>query len=178
MTDDQNDNDKTKNLWEEFCQNISPLKKGNEKIPPETRKEIYIQDHNLVNDQSRYQRQPNLKIRLPYLDEGDVIGIDKNKAKSIVSGKQSIDATLDLHGYNQDLAFDALYNFIIQSRSTGKRCILIITGKGKQGKGILFEQTPKWLNSNKIREHILFFSYSQKQHGGKGAIYVYLKKKS
>ena len=90
------------------------------------------------------------------------------------------EARLDLHGMTQDEAHRAVAGFIATSRSDGRRCILIITGRGrgKFGGGVLREQTPRWLNLQPTRESILGFAEAQPKDGGAGALYVLLKKNS
>jgi DNA-nicking Smr family endonuclease len=85
---------------------------------------------------------------------------------------------LDLHGYTQNQAFDALGSFIVSSYQKQYRCVLVITGKGGQGdkKGVLYTQVPKWLNHPKLKPMILMFSHAQAKDGGDGALYILLKK--
>ena len=67
----------------------------------------------------------------------------------------------------------------------GKRCILIITGKGItqdsddifSSKGKLKERTPIWLNSEELRPLILGFIHPIQSLGGTGSLYIMLRKK-
>lgn len=117
------------------------------------------------------------KTILSDLMVGDVSGLDGGRAKKFKRGQMEIDGKLDLHGMTQDEAFAALVDFIPSARAAGKRCVLIVTGKGKMGQGVLKENLPGWLNQPQNRPHILSFSPAQVQHGGDGAMYVLLKKR-
>ena len=89
----------------------------------------------------------------------------------------AIDASLDLHGLTQEVAHAALIRFVNGSAQLGRRCLLVVTGKGnREGAGILRTQVPRWLNEPALRSLILAFAYAQPKHGGEGALYVLLKR--
>ena len=77
------------------------------------------------------------------------------------------------HGMSRDAAHQATLGFVTNARLSGKRCILIVTGKGK---GILQSDLPHWLNLPPLRDQILSFSHARPQDGGSGAVYVLLKR--
>ena len=95
----------------------------------------------------------------------------------MLQGRQKIEARLDLHGMWLQDAQIAVRDFIEMSHAAGKRCVLIITGKGGiSGQGKIRAEFPKWLNDIDIRRFILSFTQSRPEHGGGGAFYVYLRK--
>ena len=83
---------------------------------------------------------------------------------------------IDLHGRTQSEAHAALLSFLHRAQAAGARFVLVITGKGLAGGGILREQVPRWLNQPPNRGRVLAFDYAQAQHGGMGALYVLLKR--
>jgi DNA-nicking Smr family endonuclease len=87
-----------------------------------------------------------------------------------------IEARLDLHGKTQDEAHRELAAFIARAQSQGKRLALVITGKGREGKGVLRESVPRWLNEPALRGRVLALSSAQPRDGGSGALYVLLRK--
>ncbi|HEY5105448.1 MAG TPA: Smr/MutS family protein [Caulobacteraceae bacterium] len=87
------------------------------------------------------------------------------------------DATLDLHGLDQDRARAALTAFVAHSVADGRRAILVITGKGALGDGILRRRTPEWLAEPPLRELVAGLSEAHRRHGGAGALYVALKRR-
>lgn len=113
---------------------------------------------------------------LPDLRAGVTPGLDRRSAERMKKGEMVIDAALDLHGMTQDAAHGALSSFVARAYETGRRCLLVITGKGKQGPGVLRAQVPRWLNQSPLRERILGFSQARPQHGGDGAFYVLVKR--
>jgi len=113
--------------------------------------------------------------------------MDKRTARRLKRGKFSIDARLDLHGFSQAQAYDAINSFIPNMYHQGKRCILIITGKGasKSGRtplenykpGVLKQKTPGWLNEGHLQQYILKVQDARPEHGGAGALYVLLRRR-
>jgi len=93
-------------------------------------------------------------------------------------GEMEIDGRLDLHGMTQDVAHATLLAFVTRAYDSGRRCLLVITGKGnREGTGVLRANVPRWLNQSPCRERILGFSHARPQHGGEGALYVLIKRR-
>jgi DNA-nicking Smr family endonuclease len=91
-------------------------------------------------------------------------------------GKHKIEARLDLHGMTQQEAHHALARFIRAARSEGKRCVLVITGRGSVGGGVLRAAVPRWFEEPEFRPHLLAISTAQPRDGGAGALYVMLRR--
>ena len=103
--------------------------------------------------------------------------IDKKTSRNISKGKITIDGRLDLHGFTQQQAHNMLYDYIENAYYVGKRTILVITGKGNLGRGVLRENVPKWLGDHAFRHLVSGYTNSNSSHGGEGALYVRIKKK-
>lgn len=115
---------------------------------------------------------------LPGLSHGTTPGLDKRSAERMKKGEMEIDGRLDLHGMTQDTAHGALIAFVGRAYDSGRRCLLVITGKGnREGTGVLRFNVPRWLNQSPCRERILGFSHARPQHGGEGALYVLIKRR-
>ena len=69
--------------------------------------------------------------------------------------------------------------FIGRAHQAGRRCVLVVTGKGSvtTGGGVLRRCLPDWLNGPVCRTKILAFCPAQPADGGAGAFYVLLRKK-
>jgi len=119
------------------------------------------------------------KPALPEIKHGDAPGVDKSTARRLKRGQLPIEARLDLHGHRQAEAHRALEAFIVGQASAGRRCVLVITGKGavSQGGGVLREMVPRWLNQSPNRERIISFTHATPADGGAGALYVLLKRR-
>jgi DNA-nicking Smr family endonuclease len=122
--------------------------------------------------------KPTITISLtPEISHGRAAGIDRRSAEKLRRGRLPIEGRLDLHGMTQAAAVDKLAAFIERAEAAGKRCVLVITGKGLASGGILRDQVPRWLNQAPNRARVLAFDYAQPQHGGAGALYVLLKRR-
>jgi DNA-nicking Smr family endonuclease len=112
------------------------------------------------------------------LSHGLSTGMDKRQAERFRGGRLPIEGRIDLHGRTQQEAHDDLRAFVTDAHARGKRCVLVITGKGMTAAkaGILKTNVPRWLNEPGLRRHVLAFDYAERQHGGEGALYVLLKR--
>ena len=120
---------------------------------------------------------------LPALRAGDAPGVDKKTQQKMRRGQVEIEGRLDLHGMYQDEAFRALEEFLARSQAAGKKCVLVITGKGTRPDGpgggrtgVLRRAVPGWLNRAGLRERIQGFREAAPNHGGSGALYVLLRR--
>lgn len=120
------------------------------------------------------------KPSIPSMSHGDTPGMDRRTAQRLKRGKLDIEGTLDLHGYTQTKAHQALSRFLQTGFETDRRTVLIITGKGDRlgGRpGVLKEAVPGWLNEMPMRQWVAGFSYAAPKDGGIGALYVRIKRR-
>lgn len=115
----------------------------------------------------------------PPLALGATAGVDRRTAERFRRGRMAIDGKIDLHGMYQQEAHAALTAFIARAAAGGKRCVLVVTGKGRlsEGGGVLRRAVPQWLSQPGLREHILSVAQARPEHGGEGAMYVLLRKR-
>jgi DNA-nicking Smr family endonuclease len=113
------------------------------------------------------------------------IAMDRKAYGRMKRGKLVPEGRIDLHGMTLDQAHPALIRFILNAQASGKRLVLVITGKGKSGdddgpiprpRGILKRQVPHWLEIPPLAQAVLQVTPSHIRHGGEGAFYVYLKR--
>lgn len=167
-----------KNYWLDIVKDVKSNKPINTIIEKKSPK-IEINTHRqfaVIQEFSNYSK---------YLDDVKPEGIDKSTLKKFKREDFKIEATLDLHGLKEDEAFVKVDNFIPQCYNQGKRCVVIITGKGQTirenddiftPKGILKRQVPQWLNMSRLRAMILIFKHPSEKLGGSGALYILLKR--
>ncbi|MBW3560380.1 MAG: Smr/MutS family protein [Proteobacteria bacterium] len=103
--------------------------------------------------------------------------IEPGRKRRIARARDPIEARLDLHGLDQDRARAALHNFLHRAHADGLRAVLVITGKGVEGDGILKRRTPDWLSEPAVRPLIAGVSPAERRHGGEGALYIALKRR-
>lgn len=101
---------------------------------------------------------------------------DRGREKRVRRGKLDIAATFDLHGHTQVSASRALPGFLLAQQAEGARCVLVITGKGREGQGVLRRNFLIWLEGPEARALVSGFAESHPKHGGSGAFYVFLRR--
>jgi DNA-nicking Smr family endonuclease len=155
-------------LWRQAMSGVRPLapRPSAPPLKPEP-----AARHNVANPSPPVHHPP-----LPPLTADRPAGLDRANAERLKRGKHRIEARLDLHGMTQSEAHSALLGFIRGARAEGKRCVLIITGRGAVGAGILRSAVPRWLNEPEFRSHLLAMATAQQRDGGGGALYVMLRR--
>lgn len=119
----------------------------------------------------------------------NVAGLDRNSSEKLRRGKMDIEGRVDLHGFTRRDAHRKLKTFIVSAHRSGKRCVLVITGKGSSTrqtedadymggsrKGVLKEEVPRWLREPDLQPLVIDFRPAQPRHGGGGALYVLLRR--
>lgn len=112
------------------------------------------------------------------LPKTDPEGIEPNRRRRIIRDHEALAARLDLHGLDQERARAVLHGFIGRQHAEGARAVLIITGKGMLGDGVLRRRVPEWLAEPPSRALVAGLSSADRRHGGDGALYVALKRRS
>ncbi len=110
--------------------------------------------------------------------EAAVKGLDRRIVKKLRRGELSIQAHLDLHGFRREEARQMVAEFIAKSHVEGKRCVLIIHGRGLGSRDnipVLKEKLTSWLTRGAIGKHVLAFTSARPWDGGVGAVYVLLR---
>jgi DNA-nicking Smr family endonuclease len=101
---------------------------------------------------------------------------DRSPEKRVRRGKLDVAARLDMHGMTQAEALQALGGFLAHHRADGARCVLVVTGKGRDGAGgVLKQKLPDWLGGGSLRAIVSGYAVAHQKHGGGGAYYVFLK---
>ena len=105
--------------------------------------------------------------------------VDRATVERLKGGQVVVDGRIDLHGMDQRTAFAALMGFVDTASRSGKRALLVITGKGAlaDGGGVLRRNAPNWLMASPLAGRILTIQPAHIRHGGGGAFYVMLRRK-
>ncbi len=111
--------------------------------------------------------------------------MDRKAFTRMKRGKLRPEGRIDLHGMTLDKAQPALVRFILSAQASGKRLVLVITGKGKPADrpgpipvpyGVIKHQVPQWLSMPPLAQAVLQINPAHVSHGGAGALYVYLRR--
>ena len=105
-------------------------------------------------------------------------GLDRRTEMRLTRGQMRIEARIDLHGMTQVQARTALAAFIAESHARGRRCVLVITGKGSLNKpSVIKQNVPAWLAEAPVAAMVLKSVQAQPKDGGAGAVYVLLRRR-
>ena len=166
-------------LWQAALRDVKPLRK---RLPPTSKP---LPAPAAVNVPLAPAKPRAALSPLPPITGLRAPGLDKASAERLKRGRYPIEARIDLHGMTQDDAHGALGDFIAASARLGRRCVLVITGKGLRRLGderpdgeigVLRSAVPRWLNEGPNRARILAFATAQPRDGGGGAFYVLLRR--
>jgi DNA-nicking Smr family endonuclease len=111
--------------------------------------------------------------------EGVVVGLDPRIIRRLRRGDFAWQAHLDLHGLTAAEARDVVDRFVVESFRAGRRCILIVHGRGLNSKDqtpVLKERLKSWLAHGRLSKVVLAFSTARPCDGGAGALYVLLRR--
>lgn len=101
---------------------------------------------------------------------------DRGGERKVRRGRVPFGSTLDLHGHTQVSGRAILLQFVALHRSQGETSVLVITGKGREGEGILRRRFLEWISEPDLRTHVTGYARANQKHGGEGAFYLFLKR--
>ena len=102
--------------------------------------------------------------------------LEPRRQRRLSRERDPIEASIDLHGFGRFEAEDQLRAFLTQSQARGLRAVLVVTGQGRRGGGIIRASIHEWLQGHAMRGVVSGFAMAHRRHGGDGAIYVTLKR--
>lgn len=110
--------------------------------------------------------------------EASVSGLDRRIVRKLRRGEFSIQAHLDLHGMTRDEARSEVAVFIERAYKSGKKCVLIVHGRGLGSDNhipVLKEKLRAWLTRGAMGKKVLAYTSARPFDGGTGAVYVLLR---
>jgi DNA-nicking Smr family endonuclease len=162
-----------KDIWAAYARGVKPLgKRKKPGLPLEPEKETVPHKKTQKKTNPPEKKPP----AVPPAPKAGPVTFDRRIEKNLRQGDIEIDARLDLHGMRQEEAHRALGDFIGQQVKAHCRCLLIITGKGRDGAGVLRSNLAGWLAASSHATRILALRPAAIRHGGAGAFYVLLKR--
>lgn len=191
MAAGEGDEDLDRALWDKVTREVRPLKRRVLLPPPPVQPAASAKQADGEADSETPPAPRSMSLLLPPpvrtalappadLLPGVAGGIDKRTLAKLRRGQIAPEARIDLHNMTQSEAYAALGGFLASAQGAGKRCVLVITGKGYRSEGavgVLRTNVPHWLNQPANRARILAFSHAAAGDGGEGALYVLLRRR-
>lgn len=103
--------------------------------------------------------------------------LEPRRQRRLSRERDPIEDRIDLHGFGRFEAEDQLRAFLSGAQARGLRAVLVITGQGRIGGGVIRASIHEWLQSAALRPIVSGFAIAHRRHGGDGAIYVTLKRR-
>lgn len=103
--------------------------------------------------------------------------LEPRRQRRLSRERDPIEASIDLHGFGRFEAEDKLRAFLNGSQARGLRAVLVVTGQGRRGGGVIRASIQEWLQAHALRGVVSGFASAHRRHGGDGAFYVTLKRR-
>ncbi len=163
---------------------VKPIKKNDNvksKFAKVSKKNILkaTKKTSITEEGKKNKKEKNSKY---FIEEGKI-------NKDLKRGKIKADIKIDFHGITVNESENIFSNSIKEAYKNSKRCILFITGKGLNIKKTDDDNAPRlfygktrqsfqeWVTRPEFSKYILAVERADKEHGGDGAFFVYLRKK-
>ena len=131
-----------------------------------------------------------VRVKPRHAATAGVTGLDGRTDEKLRRGTLEPDARLDLHGFTERDAHNALLLFLRGAQMRRHKLVLVVTGKGARvapdapfdmelnyrSRGILKAVVPRWLREPSFAGIVAGTRAAHRKHGGEGALYVYLRK--
>jgi|GEM_PF-738280 len=153
--------DKDKRAWAAASRHVTPLK-GRRGTPAGS---------------SRQREDSEFSFPIPSRTKTYSAPQNRQNERQVRRGRQAISASFDLHGHTRNSAFQVLPSFLAREQAKGSQCVIVITGKGKSGEGVLRRAFLDWLDQPEGRALISGYAPAHAKHGGAGAWYVFLRRR-
>jgi DNA-nicking Smr family endonuclease len=169
-------------LWSSVTRAVKPLKRTR---PPEpaTARTIAPAEAKAEPTAARTRLAPPI-VRKGASPAPPLAPLERRLRQRLGKGSVAIDRRLDLHGFTQRAAHDALTPFLRAAHAQGARIVLVVTGKGRDSdrdpfveRGVLRRLVPHWLKGAELRNLVVGFETANVGHGGEGALYIRLRRK-
>lgn len=163
-------------LWEKVARTIKPLK-GKTHTPLDT---FETETMDVLLSTAPLPEKPVIIVPAKPKKQAAPVRLDAPTHRKIAKGKLNLSARIDLHGLTQGDAHSLLLAFLTRAHSEGLRHILIITGKGTSfgSDGVLRQAVPHWFATPLFRPYVSAYEDAARHHGGAGALYVRLRRKT
>ena len=162
-------------LWNRFTAGVERI--ANDKRPTKPKPQSEARDKKAATINSQPKESSKRAQVAPTPSAPDLVNTDRRTQQRLKRGQIEIEGRLDLHGRTQLEAHDALGRFLQTSSTRGLRCVLIVTGKGPGGQGVLRQMVPRWLAEKGNRERVIAYCPAHARHGGDGALYVLVRRR-
>ncbi len=134
-------------------------------------------EHRPTPPAARAAAIPATAVSRPGPAHGAPEPLEPRRQRRLSRERDPIEATIDLHGFGRFEAEDQLRAFLTSAQARGLRAVLVVTGQGRRGGGVIRASIQEWLQSHALRGVVSGFASAHRRHGGDGAFYVTLRRR-
>jgi DNA-nicking Smr family endonuclease len=161
-------------VFQKAVQGTKPLIQGKVRldtgVPKKARAPVVFEDEISFFDGG----EPREDIQADDFIEYKGNGVSHKTLRKLMKAQYNVDASLDLHRKTVEQARTEVNQFLYTCLQKGIKCALIVHGKGKPGAvPVLKNHLNYWLRQV---EQVIAFCSALPHHGGKGAVYVLLRR--
>lgn len=159
-------------LWDRVIATVAPLDRS-----PEDRSNAATDGPYEID---KFAKSPPLPPRKTAKGPGKTL--DAGWDRKLTRGQITVDFTIDLHGHSLTSAYDRLDQGLTQAIASHARIILLITGHAPKGEGPVTRgkiraAVDDWLAASHHAGHIAAVRGAHPRHGGRGALYLVLRRR-
>jgi DNA-nicking Smr family endonuclease len=111
---------------------------------------------------------------------GRAPGIEARQLRRLRAGTYPVEAHLDLHGSTAAAAAPALERFVASAEAAGRRCLLVVHGRGNRSSAdgpVVRPAVWEWLaGSRRARASVMAYTSAPPRLGGAGATLILLRR--
>ena len=171
-------------LWARATAGASPVQAGPDRVAPPAPRAPHRARYTELDEVDARQA---LQVGAPRFEvapgeallEGAIDGLDREVLRRLRRGDYAVEGRLDLHGLAREEARGAVERYLRESRLGGKRCVLLVHGRGLHSPDqlpVLKEALLGWLAGGRFGRLVLAFCSARPADGGAGALYVLLRR--
>lgn len=110
---------------------------------------------------------------------GAAFGVAHDLLRDLAAGRMAPEAELNLHHAPADSAVHRAQRFVEHSMAQGRRCVLVIHGRGQHSGPsgpVLLPALLEALGKKPLKDQVLALTTAPHQYGGSGALLLLLRK--
>ena len=157
-------------IWQQIADQVAPIKKKprREEASP---KPLKTSRRHVITEEPE---KPVPRNR-PHTGAKPKSALDHHMLTRLKEGRQRPEGRIDLHGMTEDQAYIHLKSALALAYENNVRVVVVITGKGRSGEGLLKRRVPYWLEDD-CAAWITAYQTALQKDGGAGALYVTLRR--
>jgi DNA-nicking Smr family endonuclease len=168
--------DDERQLFEREMQGVKPLARGHERAVPD-----WNSPPTPTPPRSRAQKTPpGLHIEMNGEQvSGTAFGVAHDLLRDLAAGRMAPEAELNLHHAPADSAVHRAQRFVELSLAQGRRCVLVIHGRGQHSGPdgpVLRPALLEALGKKPLADQVLALTTAPPQFGGSGAMLLLLRR--